>query len=86
MVPVLEDATLALRVCKRRVARQRFTALCGGVRAGLDCIPLPGDVTQGQLAAVLLDVAALAQRLDKPLMARLLPVPGKAAGDPEFAF
>jgi hypothetical protein len=29
-----------------------------------------------------MDMAALAIRLDKPLTARLLPVPGKKAGDP----
>ena len=42
-----------------------------------------------QIAALLLDVAALALRLDKPLTARLMPVPGKKAGDPtgfDFAF
>ena len=33
------------------------------------------------LAALLLDLCALALRLDKPLTARLMPVPGKQAGD-----
>jgi hypothetical protein len=33
------------------------------------------------LAGILLDVAALALRLDKPLTARLMPVPGARAGD-----
>jgi hypothetical protein len=81
MVPVLEDTTLALRSAGGALHVKDlllYAAVCG---AGLDCIPLPGDVTQEQLAAVILDVAALAQRLDKPLMARLLPVPGKIAGD-----
>ncbi|MDW8227629.1 MAG: DUF711 family protein, partial [Anaerolineales bacterium] len=32
-------------------------------------------------AALLLDLAALALRLDKPLTARLMPIPGKQAGD-----
>jgi len=40
-----------------------------------------------QLAGILLDVATLATVLDKPLTARLLPVPGKRAGDmTEFDF
>ena len=63
-----------------------YSAVCG---TGLDTVPLPGDASQGQLAAVLLDVAALSLRLDKPLTARLMPVPGKAAGDPthfDFGF
>jgi uncharacterized protein (UPF0210 family) len=31
---------------------------------------------------IILDMATLAVRLDKPLTARLLPVPGKKAGEP----
>jgi hypothetical protein len=39
------------------------------------------------LTGILLDVAALAVRLDKPLTARLMPLPGLAAGDPvDFDF
>ncbi|MEJ5203020.1 MAG: DUF711 family protein, partial [Anaerolineales bacterium] len=55
-----------------------YSAVCG---AGLDTVPLPGDVTSEQLAAVLLDVAALAMRLNKPLTARLMPIPGKQRGE-----
>ena len=64
-----------------------YSAVCG---TGLDCIPLAGDVEPGVLAGILLDVAALALRLDKPLTARLMPMPGKAAGDrvafPDFEY
>jgi len=42
---------------------------------------LPGEITTEQLASILLDVAALATVLDKPLTARLLPIPGKRAGE-----
>ena len=55
-----------------------YSAVCG---TGLDTIPLPGETTPEEIAAVLLDLAALAQRLNKPLTARLMPVPGKQAGD-----
>jgi hypothetical protein len=50
---------------------------------------LPGDISADALAAILLDLAALALRLDKPLTARLMPIPGKIAGDPtnfDFAY
>jgi hypothetical protein len=60
--------------------------VCG---TGLDTIPVPGDASPESLSAVLLDLAVLAQRLDKPLTVRLMPVPGKAAGDEtgfDFAF
>ena len=55
-----------------------YSAVCG---TGLDTVPLPGDVTAGQLAPLLLDLCSMALRLDKPLTARLMPIPGKKAGD-----
>jgi uncharacterized protein (UPF0210 family) len=81
MLPVLEDSVLAERAAQGLLTVQSlllYSAVCG---TGLDCIPLPGDTTPEQLEAILVDVAALALRLNKQLTARLLPVPGKAAGD-----
>jgi len=87
MLPVLEDATLAKRAAEGTLAVKdllMYSAVCG---TGLDTVPLPGDTRPEELAAVLLDLAALAQRLEKPLTARLMPMPGKQAGDPiEFDF
>ncbi|HEY4693153.1 MAG TPA: DUF711 family protein [Bellilinea sp.] len=89
MLPVLEDSTLAARAAEGSLTVRDLmmvSAVCG---TGLDTIPLPGDATADQLAAILLDVAVLSQRLDKPLTARLMPIPGKNAGDEtnfEFEF
>lgn len=87
MLPVLEDAILAQRAADGSLTVQDlllYSAVCG---TGLDTVPLPGETTSNQLAAVLLDLAALALRLDKPLTARLMPIPGKQAGDPtDFSF
>jgi hypothetical protein len=80
-MPVLEDSVLATRAAQGTLTVKDlllYSAVCG---TGLDTIPLPGDTTAGQIYPVLLDLAALSQRLDKPLTARLLPVPGKRAGD-----
>ena len=82
MLPVLEDAVLAQRAAEGLLTVKDlllFSAVCG---TGLDTVPLPGDATPAQLSALLLDLAALACRLDKPLTARLMPIPGKQAGDP----
>jgi uncharacterized protein (UPF0210 family) len=82
MLPVLEDQTLADRAAEGLVSLDTLllmSAVCG---LGLDALPLPGDVTVEQIERIVLDMAALAVRLDKPLTARLLPVPGKAAGEP----
>jgi hypothetical protein len=81
MLPVLEDAVLAARSHERLFTVNDlllYSAVCG---TGLDTVPLPGDVTEEELAGILLDVAALALRLDKPLTARLMPIPGARAGD-----
>jgi len=87
MLPVLEDAVLAQRAAEGTLTVKDlllYSAVCG---TGLDTIPLPGDTTPGQIAAVLLDLSALALRLDKPLTARLMPIPGKKAGEPtDFKF
>lgn len=87
MYPLLEDSTMARRSREGGYTLDSlllYSAVCG---TGLDTIPLPGDITVDQLAGILLDVAALATVLDKPLTARLLPVPGKRAGDAtEFDF
>ena len=55
-----------------------FSAVCG---VGLDTVPIPGDTSHAAVAATLLDTAALAARWNKPLSARLFPVPGLQAGD-----
>jgi uncharacterized protein len=89
MMPVLEDATLAKRAADGTLSVKDvllYSAVCG---TGLDTIPLPGDTTADQIVPLLLDLSALALRLDKPLTARLMPVPGKKAGDPtsfDFGF
>lgn len=81
MLPLLEDSRMAERAAEGLFSVDSllmYSAVCG---LGLDTVPLPGDVTVGEVAGILLDMAALAVRLDKPLTARLFPVPGKRAGD-----
>ncbi|HEU0002499.1 MAG TPA: DUF711 family protein [Ktedonobacteraceae bacterium] len=81
MLPVLEDAVLGKRWQEGLLHIHQlllYSAVCG---TGLDTIPLPGDTGEEEIAHLLLDVATLAKRLNKPLSARLFPVPGKQAGE-----
>jgi uncharacterized protein (UPF0210 family) len=81
MVPILEDSRLAQRWSERTFNVDdvlAYSAVCG---TGLDTIPLPGDVTQEQLARMIGDMASLAWKWKKPLSARLQPITGKKAGD-----
>jgi len=81
MLPVCEDVGLAQRANEQTYNLTNlllYSAVCG---CGLDTVPIPGDVTIEKLEAILLDLATLAIKLDKPLSARLFPIPGKKAGE-----
>ena len=81
MLPVLEDPVLARRATEGRYGIPDlllYSSVCG---TGLDVVPIPGDTPVEVMSRIVLDVAALAARLKKPLSARLFPIPGRAAGE-----
>ena len=81
MLPVLEDPVLATRAAENRYTVRElllYSSVCG---TGLDVVPLAGDTSVNELAALIRDVAALSSKLRKPLSARLFLIPGKKAGD-----
>ncbi len=81
MLPVLEDTRMAQRWSEGSInidSLMAYSSVCG---TGLDTVPLPGDVTEAQLARIIGDVAVLAYKWKKPLTARLQPVHGARAGD-----
>ena len=81
MLPVLEDDVLAARADEGRFGVRElllYSSVCG---TGLDVVPIPGDTPETSIARLLLDVAALSTRLEKPLSARLLLAPGLGPGD-----
>ena len=81
MLPVFEDAVLGKRWEQGLLQVHQlllYSAVCG---TGLDTVPLPGNTEAEAIAGLLLDVATLALRLNKPLSARLFPVPGKLPGE-----
>lgn len=86
MVPVMEDKLLAERWAEGTYnvdSLLAYSAVCG---TGLDTIPLSGDISLEQMERMYSDVASLAIKWNKPLSARLQPIPGKKAGDrTEFA-
>ena len=81
MLPVLEDPVLAERAMEGRYGVADlllYSSVCG---TGLDVVPIPGDTPVDRIGGLVEDVAALAVRYRKPLSARLLPVPGRKAGE-----
>jgi uncharacterized protein (UPF0210 family) len=81
MVPVMEDKLLAERWAESTYnidSLLAYSAVCG---TGLDTVPLPGDVSLEQMERIFGDVASLATKWNKPLSARLQPIPNKKPGD-----
>jgi uncharacterized protein (UPF0210 family) len=76
MFSLLEDPALAASHSKRRINLESLLALSTVCACGLDMIPVPGLSFPEEISAVMLDVAGLSCALDKPLGARLLPIPG----------
>jgi uncharacterized protein len=81
MIPVLEDAVLTRRWTEGTYGFDSilaYSAVCAG---GVDTVPLADDTSEDAMARIVGDVATLAFKWNKPLAARLLPSPGKKAGD-----
>ncbi|MFX0036819.1 MAG: DUF711 family protein [Candidatus Hermodarchaeota archaeon] len=87
MQPVLEDFILSKRLSENRYNLDSlllYSTMCG---AGLDVVPLPGDISEKELFYILLDICTISITLHKPLTARLMPIPGKKEGENvEFDF
>ncbi|MFX1496120.1 MAG: DUF711 family protein [Promethearchaeota archaeon] len=87
MPSVLEDYAISRSVSEDKLNLDTlllYATICG---TGLDCIPLPGDISPKELFYILLDMSIISIKFDKPLTARLIPIPGKETGDPvDFDF
>ena len=81
MLAVTEDMGLANGTIKDQYDLRSlltYSSVCG---IGLDTVPIPGNVRQEKLNAIMRDTGTMAFRLNKPLTVRVFPVPNKKAGD-----
>ena len=81
MLPVLEDQRLAELANQDGLTIQQLLCISSVCGVGIDTVPIPGNVSEDNLSSLILDVAALACRWNKPLSCRVFPVPGKTAGE-----
>lgn len=90
MLPVLEDQRLAdlgrnrwapEGQSKAGLTIQKLLCISSVCGVGIDTVPIPGNVSEDDLSSLILDVAALASRWNKPLSCRVFPVPGGKAGE-----
>ncbi|NSW51614.1 MAG: DUF711 family protein [Anaerolineae bacterium] len=81
MMPVLEDVVLAKSAADGTLSIRDLLLMSTVCGTGLDTVPIPGETSTQAIEAILRDVAFLSSRLQKPLTARLMPIPGKKAGE-----
>lgn len=77
MYSVLEDERLAAASSQRRLTLDGLLTLATVCACGVDMLPVPGVAFPEEIAALMLDVAALSCALDKPLGVRVLPIPNR---------
>ena len=80
-VAVSEDAALADAVERGDLTLAKLEAMTAVCSVGLDMIAVPGDTDAETLAALIADEVAIGVINHKTTAVRIIPVPGKAAGD-----
>ncbi|MDH7569031.1 MAG: PFL family protein [Armatimonadota bacterium] len=80
-IPVAEDAALAAAVEAGHLRLEKLEAMTAVCSVGLDMIALPGDTSVETLAAVAADELSIGVVNGKTTAVRLVPVPGKGAGE-----
>lgn len=80
-IPVCEDQALADAVRDESLVLEKLEAMTSVCSVGLDMIAIPGSVDAATLAAIIADEMVIGMVNSKTTAARLIPVPGKEAGD-----
>ena len=80
-IPVMEDAVLAEAVGRGELCLEKLEAMTCVCSVGLDMIAIPGSVDAETISAIIADEMAIGMINNKTTAARLIPVPGKEAGD-----
>ena len=80
-IPVMEDAVLAEAVGSGALCLEKLEAMTCVCSVGLDMVPVPGSVDAGTISAIIADEMALGMINNKTTAVRLIPVPGKEAGE-----
>lgn len=79
-IPVSEDSGMNARIAEGAINMEKLEALTSICSVGLDMVCLPGDTDESIIAGLIADEAAIGVANDKTTAARLIPVPGKKAG------
>jgi uncharacterized protein (UPF0210 family) len=80
-IPVSEDPSIAEAARTGRLSLEKLEAMTSVCSVGLDMVAIPGDTPAETIAAIIADEMAIGVINGKSTAARLIPVPGKRAGD-----
>lgn len=80
-IPVMEDHALAQAMADGTLTMEKLEAMTAVCSVGLDMILLPGDTEATTLCGIIMDEAAIGVINRKTTGVRIIPVPGKKAGD-----
>lgn len=80
-IPVSEDSCMNDAVKSGSLTLEKLEALTAVCSVGLDMIAIPGDTPAETLSAIITDELSIGMMNGKTTGVRLIPVPGKKAGD-----
>lgn len=80
-IPVSEDLNISKSVEDGYLTIEKLEAMTSVCSVGLDMVAIPGDTSAETLAAIIADEMAIGMINKKTTAARIIPVPGKKAGD-----
>jgi uncharacterized protein (UPF0210 family) len=80
-IPLSEDEGMVAAVRSGSINLDKLEAMTSVCSVGLDMIALPGDTSAATIAAIIADEMAIGMVNHKTTAVRVIPVPGKKAGD-----
>ncbi len=83
-IPVSEDLNIAAAVENGYLSLEKLEALTCVCSVGLDMIAIPGDVPAETISAIIADEMAIGVINKKTTAVRIIPVPGKEAGEKAY--
>ena len=83
-IPVSEDLNISQAAADGYIGLEKLEAITSVCSVGLDMVAIPGNTSAETIAAIIADEMAIGVINHKTTATRLIPVPGKKAGDKAF--
>lgn len=80
-IPVSEDSAMVDAAAVGAISLEKLEAMTAVCSVGLDMVAVPGDVSAETIAAIMADEMAIGVINSKTTGVRIIPVPGRKAGD-----